>query len=836
MSVGPRVTLLLAFAVLLECAGYAASVGWQPARQLAFSPIGSERLTAPAVYSEGNHVMVVYQKRELWFIESRDGGRTWSEPVSISRGPVLNRSSIASGAGLAGVSRDLRPAIIADRSHLLVAWHSYHQGTYRIFLAKRKRGQTEWDAPAVVVDPGRDNHAFSPRFVLTSQGLYLFWYNVIQPPSAFESAVTEMIGRDTLKVQGAQGPESVNLDVDFRGLGRDTRRNSIGVHFGMLNVSYQVQPDRVRNPSADLGVPGMFEAYTDQFGNLYCAMTENLQVITRKYTPTAKTWTVVYDQRFDTNHFITPRFLGNRLQQVRVENRPGKVVIELLSQPGAAPERVTDPVDISSIPSFWTDGDLTHVVWSRSESDSSWIAYVRSDRTPPTSRFTEPAGREVALINESPFWINWEGSDDFSPPEGLVFRYRFTGGSWSEFKRIEGVRILAPPDRPTPYDVELAAMDEAGNVQPNPAVLKFDVSGVAPETLITQGRQEVVVRRRHQFAWAGRDNTDSPAQLKYSYRLDDQTPSDFKAETSVELAGLREGDHVFEVRAKDSRGNVDPSPAVFPFRVELGIECFFPAPPPIITNQNSYPLAWDCRDETPDVVQFNYVHQLDGGAWSEPIPEPRFTFTNLPEGVHTVAVRAQDEIGNTSRKDLTHTFTVDLTPPKTAPIDQLVLNQNYEPIIQLSAEDNFTPPTRLSYRYSFDNVNWQPIADRELLTLSGRPVRFWSPGYKVYVTSVDEAGNADPEPAVVDYTFLGRDPIAAYSFVSGVGLVALAVLGMMVGRLRPRKKPVVLAEEDLFGEERSAGAEAGPSSVDDDFLGGGSTGQAKKPPDDDLFS
>lgn len=834
MSIGSRLTTIAVLAAACCAGGWGASAGWPPPRQLAFSPLPQERLAAPAVYAEGDHVMVVYLKRELWFIESTDAGRSWSEPVAISRGVVLNRNGLDGSDNLDGVSRDLRPAIIADRSHLLVVWHGFEQGNYRIFLAKRRKGTESWDSPVALVSPGRDSHAFNPRFVLTSQGLFLFWYNVIRAPGAL-GAITPTLSTDVLRVRGAEGPASINLDVDFRGVGMDTRQNSIAVQFGMINVSYQIQPEMVRTPSP-LQTPAVFAAFTDQFGNLYCSMTENLQILTRKYNPTLKNWSATYDFRFDPKYFMSAHYLSGRLQVVRVENRPDKVVVELLPGPAAAPIRTTDPVDLDSIPSFWADGDLTHVVWGRFEGDSSWIAYARSDHVPPSSRFVAPEAREVAQISESPFLIAWEGRDNYSPPDGLLFRYRFTGGGWSEWRRVSGIRILAPPDRPTPYEVEVQAMDEAGNVQPTPASLKFDVSGVAPNTLITEGRQEVVVRRQHTFAFLGQDNTDGPTALKYSYRLNDEPDSEFKEQTRVTLENLREGSHTFQVRAKDRRDNVDPSPAVWSFVVELGIECFFPAAPPIITNQDAFTLAWDCRDETPDKVDFRYSVRLNDGEWTPPQPAAQHTFTSLPEGQHTVAVRAEDAIGNRSARDLTHTFTVDLTPPRTAPIDRLVLNPQYEPVIQLSAVDNFTTSTRIRYRYSLDNVNWQPIADREFLVMTGRPVRFWSPGYKVYVSSMDEAGNVDPDPAVVDFTFLGRNPIAAYAFLGGAGLFVLCVLGLFLARLRPRRPSPVLAETDMFGEARPAEEDSGGySSASGDDLFGEPPSEEKKP-SDDLFA
>ncbi len=59
----------------------------------------------------------------------------------------------------------------------------------------------------------------------------------------------------------------------------------------------------------------------------------------------------------------------------------------------------------------------------------------------------------------------------------------------------------------------------------------------------------------------------SPDRLTFSWRLDNSTWSDFDQSQFVPFTGLKSGGHLFEVRAMDRNGNVDPQPASFQFIV-----------------------------------------------------------------------------------------------------------------------------------------------------------------------------------------------------------------------------------------------------------------------------
>ena len=95
----------------------------------------------------------------------------------------------------------------------------------------------------------------------------------------------------------------------------------------------------------------------------------------------------------------------------------------------------------------------------------------------------------------------------------------------------------------------------------------------APETVIPSdmNSHEAIPSGELQFVFEGRDKWDNTLddQLQYSYRFDENSWSPFENITTVRGVGLSAGAHVFEVRAMDRNGNIDRSPASWPFTVLL---------------------------------------------------------------------------------------------------------------------------------------------------------------------------------------------------------------------------------------------------------------------------
>jgi hypothetical protein len=61
--------------------------------------------------------------------------------------------------------------------------------------------------------------------------------------------------------------------------------------------------------------------------------------------------------------------------------------------------------------------------------------------------------------------------------------------------------------------------------------------------------------------FSGTDNEPAPNHLAFSWRLDGGDWSPFGPASQAVIPSLATGLHLFEVRARDSAGNIDPTPA-----------------------------------------------------------------------------------------------------------------------------------------------------------------------------------------------------------------------------------------------------------------------------------
>ena len=131
--------------------------------------------------------------------------------------------------------------------------------------------------------------------------------------------------------------------------------------------------------------------------------------------------------------------------------------------------------------------------------------------------------------------------------------------TWDTATVLDGAHTLAA-----------TAADQAGNMTTAPRVIVVD--NTPPETIITAGPAQgaEVGTDAVTFGFAGSDNLTPSTGLLFSSRLDGGLWSAFDSATTTSLAGLAEGAHVFEVRARDLAGNEDPTPARWSFSVRLG--------------------------------------------------------------------------------------------------------------------------------------------------------------------------------------------------------------------------------------------------------------------------
>ncbi|MGE5097766.1 MAG: hypothetical protein ACM3SO_21695, partial [Betaproteobacteria bacterium] len=179
---------------------------------------------------------------------------------------------------------------------------------------------------------------------------------------------------------------------------------------------------------------------------------------------------------------------------------------------------------------------------------------------------------------------------------------------------------------------EVRAIDAAGNMDASPAGRSWTVDTTAPDTIITASPGNLVNTPSASISFA------SEAGATFECRLD---AGAFTACTSpAAYAGLADGSHTFQVRARDAAGNTDATPASFAWTVDTV------APDTTITGgpsgNNNPATATFTFTSTETPAQFEC--KLDAGAFTA-CASPQ-AYNNLPRGSHTFQVRAIDAAGN----------------------------------------------------------------------------------------------------------------------------------------------------------------------------------------------
>ncbi len=290
------------------------------------------------------------------------------------------------------------------------------------------------------------------------------------------------------------------------------------------------------------------------------------------------------------------------------------------------------------------------------------------------------------------------------------------------------------------YFFRVRASDAATNIGV-PAVRAFSVDTVAPSSAIDSPALGTTDDQSPSFAFS------AAGAVSFECRRDSEQ---FAPCTSPKnYAGLTEGPHEFAVRAKDAAGNVDATPAVESFTIDLTNPTLaITAEPGAATNDTTPSFGFSAEGGTT-------VHcSLDQGT---PIWVPcaaTFTSTPLPDGAYTFRVRAVDAVP-THETIETHAFTVDTVAPDT-------LIGSGPAILTNSASPSFTFSSNEG-----PSVGFQCRRDSESFAPCGSPKAYaglTDGAHSFQVRAVDVAGNIDPTVATSSFTIDTVAPTVAITF------------------------------------------------------------------------
>lgn len=276
------------------------------------------------------------------------------------------------------------------------------------------------------------------------------------------------------------------------------------------------------------------------------------------------------------------------------------------------------------------------------EASTTWtIALPPSDTTPPVVTLDGPSGTVTTPVATITFTV--------SEPATLTCAL-----DGAPYLPCSSPAVLAVADGDHTFAV--TATDAAGNV--GSASRSWTVDMLAPVATIASGPADPTASDDATFVFG--------AEPGASFECRRDGGSFDSCSSPKTYANLADGDHTFQVRAKDLLGNTGPA-ATWSWSIDT-------TPPQ--TTITGAPLG-TVRERTA-VLAFTsseggsrFECRLDDGAYAA-CSSPA-VYEALPDGTHTFAVRARDALGNRDQSPDIASWAVDATPPVLAvPADRTV--------------------------------------------------------------------------------------------------------------------------------------------------------------------
>jgi CSLREA domain-containing protein len=276
--------------------------------------------------------------------------------------------------------------------------------------------------------------------------------------------------------------------------------------------------------------------------------------------------------------------------------------------------------------------------------DRTWsfstAAAPPQDTTPPeTTIDSEPPG--ITSSSSANFAFS-------SSEAGSTFECSIDGTPFSSCTSPKSYSNLSDGS----HTFQVRAMDAVGNTDASPAAQNWTVDTTVPDTAIDSGPSGTITVPDATFSFSS-----SEAGSTFECSIDG---APFGSCTSPKsYSNLPNGPHTFEVRAKDSAGNVDASSASRTFTVDvppppqdtIPPETTIDSGPSGATKQNSATFSFSSSE-----AGSTFECSIDGAPFGS-CTSPK-KYTGLAGGSHTFQVRAIDSARNVDPTPAIRTWTV----------------------------------------------------------------------------------------------------------------------------------------------------------------------------------
>ena len=249
------------------------------------------------------------------------------------------------------------------------------------------------------------------------------------------------------------------------------------------------------------------------------------------------------------------------------------------------------------------------------------------DPSPASRKWTVDISPPETSIDAGPARNAHKDSATFtvSSEAGATFECRLDSHAWSECGQVSGLSDGR-------HVMRARARDRAGNVDPSPSSWAWRID-LPPETTISAGPSGPTSSASAKFRFSSPDTA-----ARFQCKLDGHRW--VSCTSSKTYGSLRQGSHTFRVRAKDSAGTSDPSPAQRTWTVDtVAPNTTITSGPKVSTGSKSATFSFSASEGGA-----RFECRLDGGVWKA-CSSPR-TYGRLKKGAHVFRVRAVDEAGN----------------------------------------------------------------------------------------------------------------------------------------------------------------------------------------------
>jgi DNA-directed RNA polymerase specialized sigma24 family protein len=249
------------------------------------------------------------------------------------------------------------------------------------------------------------------------------------------------------------------------------------------------------------------------------------------------------------------------------------------------------------------------------------------DSSPVSRKWTVDTSPPETSIDSGPPRISHKGGGTFtlSSEAGATFECRLDKHSWSECGQVSGLSDGK-------HVMRARAKDRAGNVDASPASWSWRID-LPPETSIAAGPSGPTSSTSATFRFSSPDTAAT-----FQCKLDGRDWA--SCASGRTYTGLPQGSHTFRVRAKDSAGTNDPSPAQRTWKVDtVAPNTTITSGPKASTGAKSATFSFSASESGSD-----FECRLDAGSWQACSSSK--TYGGLKKGAHVFRVRAVDAAGN----------------------------------------------------------------------------------------------------------------------------------------------------------------------------------------------